>query len=77
MNQDKRQQLEKNLEIIAQRENKTVGEIKQEIGLAISYALKSDNPKVQRFWTDIPCEGDCPTIEEIINYLAGEIAKQQ
>lgn len=77
MNQEKRQEIERNLETIAQRENIPVEKVRTDLGLAVSCALKSSDPKIQRFWADIPCEGDCPTIEEIITYLADEIAGQK
>jgi hypothetical protein len=64
------------LRTIAQNEGITEEEVRSEIALAISYALKSDDPKVQNFWKDIPCEGDAPTVEEIINYIIVELLLQ-
>lgn len=60
----------KSSEKIAKSQEITTDEIRQEIALAISYALKSDDPKVQNFWKDIPCEGDSPTVGELIDYIA-------
>ena len=61
--------IKNNLEKIAKSEGITTDEVRQEIALAISYALKSDDPKVQNFWKDIPCEGDTPTVDEVIDYI--------
>ena len=66
----------KKLEIIAEKEGITKEEVQQEIGRAVSIALKSPDPKMQRFWTDFPCENDTPTIEEIIYHLAEKFAKE-
>lgn len=76
MNQKERLKIEKNLEIIAKKEGITPEEVKEEIGKAISYAMKSDDPKVQRFWSSFPCEGDAPTVEEVIGYLADKLSKE-
>lgn len=62
--------------IIAEKEGITKEEVQQEIGRAVSIALKSPDPKMQRFWTDFPCENDTPTIEEIIYHLAEKFAKE-
>lgn len=68
MNPEKKK-IEKNLKIIAKREGITPEEVKSEIGRAVSYALKSSDPKVQHFWNSFPCEGDRPTVEEVIVVL--------
>ena len=77
MNQNKRQEIEKNLELIAKEEGISTEEVRAEIGRAISYALKSDDPKVQHFWSSLPCEEDSPTVEEIICYLADKLSKEK
>ncbi len=69
--------IKNNLEKIAKSEGITTDEIRQEIALAISYALKSDDSKVQNFWKDIPCEGDTPTVDEVIDYIATQLIKER
>jgi hypothetical protein len=66
-----------NMEKIAKSEGITTDEVRQEIALAISYALKSDDPKVQNFWKVIPCEGDAPTVDEMIDYIATQLIKER
>ena len=51
-------------------------EVKSEIGRAVSYAMKSSDPKAQRFWSSFPCEGGSPTVEEVIAYLAEKLSKE-
>ena len=75
MSPEKKQKIEKNLKIIAKREGITPEEVKSEIGRAVSYAMKSSDPKAQRFWNNFPCEGDSPTVEEVIAYLAEKLSK--
>lgn len=76
MNPEKKQKIEKNLRIIAKREGITPEEVKSEIGRAVFYAMKSSDPKVQHFWNSFPCEGDSPTVEEVIAYLAEKLSKE-
>lgn len=51
--------------------------IRKEIALAITLCLKSEDEKLQRFWSDIPGLGDSPTIDEITDYIILEINKEQ
>lgn len=62
---------------IAKSEGITADEVRQEIALAISYALKSDDSNVQNFWKDIPCEGDSPTVDEVIDYIATQLVNER
>lgn len=62
--------------IYTEKEGITKEEVQQEIGRAVSIALKSPDPQMQRFWTDFPCENETPTIEEIIYHLAEKFAKE-
>ena len=71
MNDKNTYSVDKYLEIIAEKEG-----IQQEIGRAVSIALKSPDPQMQRFWTDFPCDNETPTIEEIIYHLAEKFAKE-
>ena len=63
MNDKNTYSVDKYLKIIAEKEGITKEEVQQEIGRAVSIALKSPDPQMQRFWTDFPCENDTPTIE--------------
>ncbi len=65
----KHEKITDSLRQIAREEGITEEEVRNEIALAISYALKSNDPNIQNFWKDIPCEGDSPTVEEIVEYL--------
>ncbi len=77
MNTSHEKIIKKNLEKIAKAEGITADEVRQEIALAISYALKSDDPKVQNFWENIPCEGDTPTVDEVIDYIVTQLANER
>lgn len=75
MDKKREKQIDENLKIIADREGLTVDEIRLEIGRAISMAMKSPDSKVQTFWRNFPCEGETPTVDEVISHLAEKIAK--
>lgn len=77
MDSEQKNQITKSLDAIAKKEGISAEEVKDEIALAISYALKSNDPNVQNFWKNIPCEGNSPTVEEIIDYIATELSKQK
>lgn len=74
MNDKNTYSVDKYLKIIAEKEGITKEEVQQEIGRAVSIALKSPDPQMQRFWTDFPCENETPTIEEIPVRLFANIA---
>ena len=59
------------------RDGKTVSEVRIEIQKAMLIGLCSQDPKVQAYWKHIPCEGEVPTPEEVIAFLADEANKRQ
>ncbi len=66
----------KALQQIAQKENITVDEVINKIGLAVGIALKSNIPELKYFWKHIPPgDGeDSPTITDVIAFLAQRYA---
>lgn len=77
MKPNNKEKISEYLRTIAEQEGISEDEVRNEIAYAISLALKSKDPKIQNFWKNIPCEGDSPTIEEIIGFLATQISKQK
>lgn len=77
MNQDKKEKISEHLRTIAQQEGITENEVRNEIAYAVSLALKSKDPKIQNFWKMIPCEGESPTIEEIIDFIVTRMSARQ
>ncbi|GFH88807.1 hypothetical protein IMSAGC002_00045 [Lachnospiraceae bacterium] len=77
MNQNKKETISEYLKVIAKKEGISEDDVRNEIALAVSLALKSNDPHIQAFWKDIPCDGDAPTIEEIIDYIATQISTQK
>lgn len=69
MDKEREKKITDSLRQIAKKEGISEEEVRKEIAYAVSLALKSNNPKVQNFWKNIPCEGDSPTIEEVIDYI--------
>lgn len=67
------EQLENALKHMIENEGMDESTIREQIAFAISLALKSNDPNLQNFWTKIPCNGSCPTIDEIVDYLITEI----
>lgn len=76
MNSTHKKIIQNSFDKIAKSEGITPEEVRQEIALAISYALKSDDLKAQHFWKNIPYKGEAPTIEEIIDYIALQLARK-
>ena len=75
MNDKNTYSVDKYLEIIAEKKESQKKKSNRELGRAVSIALKSPDPQMQRFWTDFPCDNETPTIEEIIYHLAEKFAK--
>lgn len=57
------------LKKIMQKEGLDEIALRQEITLAISLMLKSNDHDLQNFWTEIPCKNNSPTIDEMTDYL--------
>lgn len=70
MDRKKRRIAENALIQLSIREGKTVEEIKKEIKKAMLIGLCSQDTKIQAHWNSIPCEGELPTPEELIVYMA-------
>ena len=77
MEQNKKEKISEHLRTIAMQEGTTENEVRNEIAYAVSLALKSNDPKIQNFWKQIPCEGESPTIEEIIDYMVTQLSDQK
>lgn len=69
MDKKREKKITDSLRQIAKKEGISEEEVRKEIAYAVSLALKSNDPKIQSFWKDIPCEGDSPTIEEVIDHI--------
>lgn len=76
MNSKRKEKISEHLRTIANREGISEKEVRNEIAYAVSLALKSNDPKIQSFWKQIPCEGESPTIEEIIDFIITQISAQ-
>ncbi len=77
MNQNKKEKISECLRIIAKKEGIAEEDVRNEIALAVSLALKNNDPQIQNFWKNVPCDGESPTIEEIIDYIITQIAAQK
>ena len=63
----------KAFEKIAKREGGSVTEVREEIQKTIDEAMKSDDPKIQAYWNNMPCKGEKPTPEEVVMYIAKQV----
>lgn len=69
MDKKRKKKIAASLRQIAKIEGISEEEVRKEIAYAVSLALKSSDPKVQNFWKNISCEGDSPTIEEVVDHI--------
>ena len=58
------------LEAVAKKYGVSIEEVKREIDLAIESAQNHPNKEAQAFWDSIPREGNMPTPEEVIMFIA-------
>ena len=61
------------LNTVAKKEGVSSERIRKDIEAAIAAARKDGNPTVQAFWNAVPRQGDAPTPEELIAYIAGTL----
>ncbi len=66
---------EKAIQKIAIREQRSIADVKKEMRMAMFVGLCSQDPAVQAYWKNIPCEGDVPTPEEFIIFVSNKIKK--
>ncbi len=64
------------IEQIAVKNNTTVDEVRKQIKIARINGLVSDDPIQNAYWQSIPCEGDVPTPEELIVYIADAVRQK-
>lgn len=69
MNYQEKIRITNALHTLAEQEGISDEEVRNEIALVISLALKSEASSIQEFWKNIPCVGEAPTIEEVINHI--------
>lgn len=75
MDQKKIKIAENALRKIAKREGKSVAEVRKEIQKAMLIGMCSQDPNVQAYWRRVPHEGEVPTPEEVIAFIADEAKK--
>lgn len=64
------------LEAVAMKEGVTVSEVKKEIQEAMLIGLCSQDTAIQAYWAKVPCEGEVPTPEEVILFIAGKVKRK-
>lgn len=58
------------MEKIAQENGVTIFEVRREIEKAIEEGMKSAEPSAIHFWHSVPRQGEIPTPEEVVLYMA-------
>lgn len=76
MDKRKTRIVENALKQIAMRESKTVSQVRKDINTALMVGMFNPDPNVQAYWKRIPHEGDIPTVEEVIIFLAEEAKRK-
>lgn len=60
------------LKEVAKLHNTSERTVRREIQRAMDAAMKNPDPKVQKLWASIPCKGERPTPEELIEWAAAQ-----
>lgn len=76
MKQKKQTTFQEKLEYLARREGVSVEEIRYEMDRVIRLGFLSADPQVRAKWNAMPCKGEMPTPEEVVEYLSADIAKR-
>ena len=69
----KRMSAEQALQEVARQNNTTVEEVRKEIKLSMLAGLCNPDPAVQATWKEVPCAGEVPTPEELIEYIVNKL----
>lgn len=64
------------LERVAEHNRTSVAQVRLEIDQAIAAGMGNPDEAIREKWAAIPCEGDVPTPEELIAYVAKEAAER-
>ena len=76
MDSKKMRIVENALRQIAEREGKTIDDIREDIRAALSAGRESPDASVRDRWQSVPCVGDEPTPEEVVLYLAEDALRK-
>lgn len=58
---------------VAKLNNTTPEEVYAEIQIVLDVAFNSQDPEVQKKWAKIPLQGNRPTPEEVVPFLASQV----
>jgi len=58
---------------IASENATTVEEVKDEIRNALEMGFQCPDPDVQDFWRQIPCDGEKPSLDELILFIVASL----
>ncbi|MDO5390279.1 MAG: sporulation initiation factor Spo0A C-terminal domain-containing protein [Eubacteriales bacterium] len=62
---------------VAKVHNTTPEEVYAEMQIALDAAFQSKDPDVKKAWAKIPFQGERPTPEDVIPYLASQLKASQ
>ena len=69
----KNRQASKAISQVARSHHVSEDTVRKEIQEAISEALSSPDPAVQALWKQIPCAGETPEPEELIDWIVKQL----
>lgn len=75
MHEAKRRTLAESMELIARLEGVPVEAIRHEFERVIRLGFLHPDPQVRARWGTLPCQGEQPTPEEVVEYLWAELTK--
>ena len=64
---------EQMIHAVAAQHHTTVEAVRLEMKQAVLAGLLNPDPEVQATWKSIPCEGEVPTPEELIVWMASKL----
>ena len=54
---------------VALKNGVSVSQVRKNIQEALDIGWNNPDPKVQKYWKEIPCKGKKPSIDEVIKYF--------
>ena len=69
-------EIQKAVRLVAARSGMTPQQVRRNIEKMLEESRACNDPRTQAAWSEIPCVGDIPTMEEVFRHLAEKIGNQ-
>ena len=73
MKQYQKSLMEHAIERVALQYESTADEVRKNMMEALAVGRASADPDVRRTWAQVPCQGDVPSVEDVLAYILARV----